>query len=281
MGTNADFCSELNKLKKELLIEIIVTKRIPSGVSLSNELRELISESKDEVFSDCSGENSRHNLSTDIRIVQLKSQLKILETELKCARAVMNSLERTIGDKEEIVNLLRQQNTNLIAEASRSDVAKLELKSPSARSHQDSPEDIVTPVPTAAKGKVTDQNRPRSFKAMQPNRGKYAAIVGNGTESTTPGKPAFSSAVRKAWLYVGRAERDTTCRQVLDHLQKSFPGQQFEIDPLPVRDDAKSIAFKLGADIGLIDQLNKPDVWPNGILVKRYRFFRKHSEVPE
>lgn len=106
-------------------------------------------------------------------------------------------------------------------------------------------------------------------------------IVGSGVSDTSVPSASFSSAVRRAWLSVARADKDTTSQQVLDHLRGNFPGHTFVVEPLPVREDAKSIAFKVGADITLLDKLNRPELWPKGIIVKRYRFFRSGLKTTE
>lgn len=278
MGNAGDFYSELNKLKKELLIEIIINRNVPAGIVVSKELRELIVGEGDEVLS-AGDMDKQPNLNMDICIVQLRSDIKVLETELQCARTIMKAMERTISDKEEIINLLRKGGKGFMLQKE-NHVAGCTEKLLSESNQISVKKTVERRKPVVD---TSQHQRPiaGSTAPERPNRGRTNVIIGNSGGSGGAGKLTFACAARRAWLYVGRAEVGTSPQQVQSHLCGCFPGSSFEVEALPVRDDARSVAFRVGADITLIDELRKPEIWPAGIVIKRYRFFRKLSQESE
>lgn len=89
------------------------------------------------------------------------------------------------------------------------------------------------------------------------------------------GDAAFSSVEGRAWLHVGKVTLNTTSSQIRAHLSGKFPKEDFEIEALPKRDDARSLSFKVGARFSLLEDLNRPEIWPAGVLIRRFKFFRK------
>lgn len=281
MGSAGEFYNELNRLKKELLIEIIINKSVPTSITVSKELRRLIDGRGDEVL-EAADEETKSNLNTDVRVIQLKSDIKVLESELKCARVVVSTMEKTIGDKEVIIDLLRKQGkgsfmTNSVeAETS---VAGCTQKTQNNGNRVALGRDLGYRKPM--KDKAQKPPPTKSTGPEQAIKRKTNVVIGSGEKSGEAGKLTFAGAVRRAWLYVGRAEVNTSPQQVLDHLRGCFPDHNFDVEALPMRDDAKSVAFRIAADLTLIDELRRPEVWPAGIVVKRYRFFRKPSQISE
>ncbi|KAL3269668.1 hypothetical protein HHI36_008729 [Cryptolaemus montrouzieri] len=88
---------------------------------------------------------------------------------------------------------------------------------------------------------------------------------------------AFAAATRKAWLYVGRVGTDVKEENIVRYLKNKFPNNTFEVEMLPERENSNSVAFKVGADMSLSEELNKTESWPNGVLVERFCFFRKNG----
>lgn len=265
MGASTEYYNELNKLKKEVLIDIIIKKCVPESLNLSRDLRNFINKSDEGLFLDPVCEVRQTNLQQDLKICKLEGEIRALQTEVSCSRTLVSALEKTIQDKEEIILLLKNVNNcsdlpNLPSVAGLTNSSAEELKN---------------------KSTVSRRAEPRSRMLQQGTSLKRPIVVGD-RESDSPSLPlSFASAARKAWLYVGRADKNTTPEQIKKHLKDNFPSQDFIVESLPVRDNANSIAFKVGADISLIDDLNTPDLWPKGIIVKRYRFFRRSSRVSE
>lgn len=76
-----------------------------------------------------------------------------------------------------------------------------------------------------------------------------------------------------AWIYVGlgRASLETTEDTVLKHLENKFPNERFSVEKLPQKETAKSRAFKVGANMEMIEQLYRGENWPRDTTVRRFR----------
>ncbi|KAL3282115.1 hypothetical protein HHI36_005313 [Cryptolaemus montrouzieri] len=68
-------------------------------------------------------------------------------------------------------------------------------------------------------------------------------------------------------LYVGRVGTDVKEENVVTYLKNKFPNASFEVRMLPKGKNSDSVAFEVGADMSLSEDLNKAESWPNGILV--------------
>ena len=112
----------------------------------------------------------------------------------------------------------------------------------------------------------------------QPTRRKRNVyIVGKNEDHKTNGDMNFSAAVKKGWVYVGRTNLNTTRQNVHDYLNKKYPDNNFQVEELASNPNAGSKSFKVGTEIGLLDELYKGENWPKGVLIKRFQFFRhKH-----
>lgn len=96
----------------------------------------------------------------------------------------------------------------------------------------------------------------------------------NETDDKSLPQSTFAAAVRRAWLYVGRVRHGVVADDIKSFLEDRFENCKFVVEALPVRETARSIAFKVGADYSLLEQLKDPSLWPKGVAVKRFTFFR-------
>lgn len=84
---------------------------------------------------------------------------------------------------------------------------------------------------------------------------------------------ALQSAEQKAWLYVGKINMKCTTEDVMKFLSDKFPGKKSQVE-LISNEGSSSRAFKVGIDYKLLEEVSKPEFWPQGVTVRRYRFFR-------
>lgn len=265
MGSAADLYAELNKLKKEVLIEIIMNKSIPSGVNVSAELRKVIKSGEQEVSVDTSKDARESNLEEGVKVIQLESRVSVLKTELNCSQYIISTLEKTIQDKEDIISLLKNQPSNSKIISEKSSVAE-------------SKQNTVTAGVSSVGNK---HGTPNNVQRALAGRKQSDIIVGEGQSTGASAKSTgFSGALRRAWLYVGRAHKNTTEQHVTQHLKMNFPNKDFTVEALPVSETANSVSFKVGADISLLDQLSQPEVWPKDVVVRRFKFFRSRAPPP-
>lgn len=103
-------------------------------------------------------------------------------------------------------------------------------------------------------------------------KNKTKVVFGSGSQKST--KSGFTAVTRRIWLYVGRATPGTTVDNMKALLEEKFPENDFIVEKLPKWKNGTTESFKIGADFELYDTLFEGDTWPQGTLVKRYRFFR-------
>jgi hypothetical protein len=104
----------------------------------------------------------------------------------------------------------------------------------------------------------------RNYQNSQTIRGKAKSLN-------------LSAAPRKIYIYAGHFELNTEEKAILEHLQTIFPQKQFQVERLPRRENAKSVAFKVTADYDLLQQMNNEEICPEGVLIKRFIFFSKRE----
>lgn len=129
---------------------------------------------------------------------------------------------------------------------------------------QPSPDVNVRP----AGGKVLGSRQPRAANQKTFIRGSVptpAVAMGSKQDS-------FAAVARRAQLYIGNVNPNASEDSITQYIKARIPNNEFVLDRLPKRDEAMSKAYKLTTDFEILDILNKPDFWPQGVIVKR--FFR-------
>lgn len=124
------------------------------------------------------------------------------------------------------------------------------------------------------KRKTNKDSKTERYGASHVRKPAVEKTIIEGTMSAA----SFQGRERKAWIWVGRVSVGTEEVRVLEHLQERFPGRAFSVEKLPFRDGAYSCAFKVGADLSLMDELYKAENWPRGVSVRKFRipFRRQH-----
>lgn len=108
-------------------------------------------------------------------------------------------------------------------------------------------------------------------KKKYKNSAGTSVIRGRASSSTVPGLKAAS---KKVFIYAGNFEVSTDDRQLDDYLKRKFPQREITIEKLPKRETAK-----ITADHDLLNVLNDSEIWPENILIKRFKFFRHKEPV--
>ncbi|KAF5304160.1 hypothetical protein FQR65_LT08053 [Abscondita terminalis] len=152
------------------------------------------------------------------------------------------------------------------------------MKSPTVKDIvQDEPHieasNVIESIPNAESWTEVVKRKPKLTNTKQGN--EYIKKTIRGTANW--GNDNFSAFPSRVWLYVGRAKIDSNAEAISKYLVNKFPNQEFIVEKL----DSKSqitCSFKVGAEFSLKDDLLNPDVWPKGILVRRFNFFRSRSQ---
>lgn len=120
----------------------------------------------------------------------------------------------------------------------------------------------------------TFENSDHAINQNRKTRSNFQSRIIHGTAKEEP-STSFTAATRRAWLSVGKVEENTKAEDIKDYLERKFKGYSFTVEPLPKQDLASSLAFKVGADMALIDQLYLSTTWLAGTIAQRYNFFRR------
>lgn len=132
---------------------------------------------------------------------------------------------------------------------------------------------------------VVGNGEPRnSAAAMEPKSGGTvrgerrpflrgtANITTASVDKHSSDPPTFAAVARQALLYVGNVDPQATEENVSTYLRGKFPEFNISVESLPKRESARSRAFKVATDFANLTELYNPEVWPTGVVVKR--FFR-------
>lgn len=96
-----------------------------------------------------------------------------------------------------------------------------------------------------------------------------------GVTGTCVDSSVFSAVPKRVWLYVGHVGVNVEESHIENHLKEKFPSKSFVIEKLPKRVTANTVSFKIGADLSLLDDIYRPENWPLGVVIRRFRFFRE------
>ncbi|KAK9892821.1 hypothetical protein WA026_022283 [Henosepilachna vigintioctopunctata] len=208
------FPTELNKINKNKLIEMIYFKRVPENVLLSENVQSHINSvnlygyvsfvSSCE-FQDALSENSSPNLEVQLRIVGLENEHSV--GEAGC-------------DVADIDNISQQPSSAIRS--------KLEFQ-------QNARNDRQSDSVSANYASALDTGTKKDKKVSVFGLAKLNA------ESTT----MFFGADRFAWVHLGRAALKTSEEADMNHLTQKFPGKKLVLEALPVEQNAKSCSFIL------------------------------------
>ncbi|KAK9877694.1 hypothetical protein WA026_019375 [Henosepilachna vigintioctopunctata] len=276
--------SELNKLNKETLIDIIMNKTIPNKISVSDNVRKYVKcqfgENTDEF---CDDENDNLKMSNEMD--QLRCLLKIANCERSSLQRLVRELEKSISNQDLIIELLKRDS--FAPDCNRENPSV--VAKPTKISSEISGSGNHSLKPARSKTKIENMPKPGTLPGINPDPGSKVASdlerssamkrksVIHGSLTAGPNM-SFASAVRRAWLHVGKVSLGTEPKTIEKYLREIFPGNTFTVEPLPRREEASSMSFKVGAELEILEELNKPNIWPKGVSVRRFRFFRQSPE---
>ncbi|CAH0562866.1 unnamed protein product [Brassicogethes aeneus] len=281
MATSSEFSAELLKLKKDHLVEIILNKCVPSTISVSEELRRHVEDTEN----DGTSKLAKVNLENNIPFIKLESELKLTKVELECSKEIIATLKTTVSDKELIITLL--QKSKQINSAQMDCSVADAVKKSSNQGNQENQRTNINQINCGvANGMKIDsnhgkQNQPTNYsgnqgKSQEPINKNKAKVVGSNEKENV-----FKSAPKRAVIHLGRVNLNTSPEDIKNYVVTTFKRNDFNIEPCPVREGAKSISFRIETDISILEELYLSENWPKGVLINRYRFFRNQTAAAE
>uniref|UniRef100_A0A1Y1NJF7 Uncharacterized protein n=1 Tax=Photinus pyralis TaxID=7054 RepID=A0A1Y1NJF7_PHOPY len=234
---------------------------------------------------------SLNDVSTNVALTgeQLKDLIREAVAE-KTAELykIIDSLRKEVTVLKEsnvdMIKLLSSKGSNITVGANKSKSEKITSKpaNPNVLSYSETvasgvTRDKILQSPSAVRcDRKSRIDKSENINNTGDNKPKNLVI---GKAEPSLNGPGFCAIQKRAWLYVGRVALGTENSKIKNYLTEKFPNSQFEVEQLPKRDDARSIAFKVGADIELIDELYKGENWPAGVFIKQFRFFRRQQHA--
>lgn len=112
-----------------------------------------------------------------------------------------------------------------------------------------------------------------SIKNKSPNN---LQILGTNTNVGD----TFKSVEQKAWLYIGKIDNKCDREGIHEFLRGKLPGTEIIVEQVS-KEESLSRSFKVGIDFKLLKEVNEPDFWPQGVTVRRFKFFRTREKLQQ
>lgn len=274
----AFLAAQLKKLNKDELINLIINKNVSQISTLSEQVKVqlcavLFPPNKDVREENATGDGS----STDVEAAEGENKytsndaVQAIKRENFYILKLNLQMEERLKEQSMLIKLLQQSKEKKTTTVNTSIASKSRFQETVLPSVQPSIAADTDSVISSQDGRVNikNQNKPRAVTVVRGSANISTIPVGVKTNDRTA---TFAAVARRAYLYVGNVQLQTSGEMINTYLKKKFAGCDFVVEPLPVKDNAQSKAFKLTFDFSLLDELNKPEVWPSGVIVKR--FFR-------
>lgn len=257
MASQQDVTKELNKLSKSELIQIILSRKVPPEVKLSDSSKKYIEGTDEDAFFDA--KNDQHALATktEVRILNMECNLKCAQMEIESYKKINLELERSVSNLEMALKLLHNDiiinNNNL--NKNKGDAAKL-TQSISTQSKMHS-------------GKPSDEHKGLQAASEPKKTGNRNVVVGNGTNPTK--NSILLAADATAILHVSNLKLGTEDEVLKAYLTEKLP-KDTNINIEKINTKGTFDSFKVIIPKVLEEQVLNPEFWPKDIKVSIFRF---------
>lgn len=294
MANGTDVLSaELNKIKKCDLIEILITKRVPSSVENNVVIANLVNtlfnaDNPIEISNNADPECSKPQcINNSISKQYLKQEL-VLKDQL------IQHLEKRIVDQEMINSLLNQVNSKSIQSISPNTAnAKIKALNPIKKRAATFSNMLTSAGQTNLKSAETECLQSTSGSAnLNIQTGESAGSstdLNNGLKEVKNNKNKLKTSITGAsvvdtkikgvnkysYIYVGHIQGDISVDELSEYLSQTWPEHSFKTVKLDNKGSNSS--FKVSVLEEHKNILFDASKWPTGVIVKEYKFFRKNS----
>ncbi|KAL3277432.1 hypothetical protein HHI36_012780 [Cryptolaemus montrouzieri] len=236
---------ELTEINKEK-ISIIINKSVPENVEISEELRQFLESKESEISGKLvkSRVFTELNLQTNIDNIRLESDLKVFKMQLDCVMETIGHLKKSVSDKELIINILTHNE-----QTGKSSYQKCEVVTFDKKSLNEGTFKLVYTEITACNITETDK---AEAKEADPIASRYKRkprkeiIVGSDSEEPT-GHDVFKVIPKRAIIHV----LNTRAEDIHTYVKAKFKSEYLKIVACPTREGAKSLSFRIEADIDI------------------------------
>lgn len=297
MATAEVLYAELNKLKKDHLIEIIVAGKVPESVSISEQVKQHINNNAAAKGVVRMHREAIHNLDEDINFVKIESELKVVKAELNCSERVVAEQERVISYQCEIIELLKsskmqprnhhgevatlQKTSSDMGGGSLHKVGGAGLNARAKRTDKISSTNTCTGRQQPSVVRETSNDEPGESgagwqEAARRKQRRNRATHGTNMDITNA---KLQAVPKMAFLFVSRFAPETKVVDIKAFLRPNFP--EVECEQLESRHPAHYSCFKVGVYMKNMDKALDPAIWPNDIFVNRFFRPRERNQSKE
>ena len=220
--------------------------------------------------------------------------LNMVISKLMAVQESQNSEILKLGKKlDALTSLFSEAGPPLAKSSSTAGAAPDVAKAANLRSTSETRKALTANVEKAATTNVEAENQHasgndevyqlvtgRRHRRQQKQNRNRNIILGSGTfeENENFAAPAAHSGPEKAMIYIGRIKRGISSNFIENHIKKHCPELE-EIDVEKLTGKGLNQAFRLTVDFSFKDRVMSPNIWPCGIVIRR--FFARSTESDE
>lgn len=273
---NALLSEQLNKLKKHELIFVIINKKLPSSAVMNEEALDMVNTllgSENKIVGDSeSGAVECRNCAS------AKLQVHYSKLELSLKNTLIHQMEERIGEQKDLITILKNSK----------DLTKI-VNSEKNKNNENKSETVRKEISTLMQNKtelktatsIGNDSSGAGGRKLQSTSQASAGANKQKTVTTIKGTGAenqlLKSTNRRAWIYVGKVDKNCDEDRLLEFLRAKFVGRSFSVEKIS-KEEHGSNAFKVGFNFELLEEITTESFWPNGIIIRRFRFFRAYQK---
>lgn len=189
---------------------------------------------------------------------------------MMCGGVQSQSVQPTLGKNCKHNNVPSCASVNLVRASGNASTCDQSSRS---KSPVAPPSTGVTVANSSGSKETAVQNPARSRRSTA--KAGPASIVGSRRQNGSDVTIAAAVVHRKTSVLVGRLDMSVTAEGLLGYLVATFgPADHFHIEEQTVR-SGEYRSFRVEARLDYLDELLTPSNWPENVVVKKFRFFRK------
>ncbi|CAH1099030.1 unnamed protein product [Psylliodes chrysocephalus] len=294
------FTAELNKLKENELIDIILTQKMPASVSNVQLLKYVSGKSEKLINSDSDKLHASHVSITCEQCEKRMEKIEFMNSELNNVSKLSFHLEKRTQEQADLIFLLKQQhssfnpnNSTTVPVTPSTSFENKPLyrneKIPSSSINFDKNLDTNVGTSTTQQKLI---NRIQKTNNTNPEQKMIADKSTNNIDGNKKGHsvgnhlnfnknrqtrligsndaPTFKTIPRQGHVHVSRISADMSSADLINILNKTAPNIKFCSEEWNRTE--KTSTYKVSFPLDNLNDVYIPTIWPKGAAVKRFHF---------
>lgn len=279
--------TELHKLKKNELIDLITDDKLPKDFLNNDILKSVIENRNQKCINEVSVKNNKisdnnacENNMVEIYKNELLSELKqknlILMDNINLLKENNNLLKEKLntqeGKHQNKVNPKKKEPKN----NNKNDVQLLENKIEPSKNLTTLFNNHQSREISINDSKIVECATTESMEGFTevPSKRRHRNVIIRGTGPRTA---TLQTLEKRLWAYAGGFHPETTKEDMLGFLKQQFGNDNFEVEKLASQGTGAS--FRIGANFSLHDKIYDGNMWPENTKIKRFLFRRQYAKL--